>query len=99
MFSAVLLTPSDRSEFSREGREVFEVKSHHEIDVPCESPEVNEAEQCSSSNDGDLGVKPLCDDMQLREVFQLLIVQHGRGPGTLAATPGLPREHGDRCCS
>lgn len=73
MFSARLLSPPTRLELGRKNCEVFEVKSHHEIDVPCESSEVNEAEERSSPDDCDGGRKRFGNNMQLRDICHLLL--------------------------
>jgi len=99
MFRAGFLSPSTGLEFGRKNREVFEVKSHSEIDVPCESPEVTEAEEGSSPDDRDGRGIRFGNNVQLREIVHLLIGQHITKLGTCCEILGLPREHGDLCCS
>ena len=58
---------------SGEFRIVNLVPGNYKIDVPSESPKINEADERGGADDYDLGRKLLGDNMQLRKIFHLLI--------------------------
>lgn len=99
MFWTGFLVPSTPFELGREGCEVFQVKGHYKIDVPREAPQVNEAEERRCSDNRDFGGKLSGDNVQLREIVQLLFGQHDIRLRTCSETLARLREHGDLRCS
>ena len=76
MFSIRLPSPPTRREFGQKSREVFEVKGYHKIYVSGEPAEIDEAEEGDRPDDNDFGGELPGDNMQLREILQLLCCKH-----------------------